>query len=84
MRGPGPPLAGQGLRTIEMHSLPGVKVPCESCHGERLDAETLAVSWRGKNIGGLLQRQVDEAVEFFASMPQVALPLQLLRDVGLG
>jgi excinuclease ABC subunit A len=56
MRSPGPPLAGQGLRTIEMHSLPGVKVPCESCHGERLDAETLAVSWRGKCIGDLLQR----------------------------
>jgi len=75
---------GQGLRTIEMSFLPDVKVPCESCHGQRFNAETLAVSWRGKSIGEVLQMEVDEAVEFFASMPQVAHPLQLLKDVGLG
>jgi excinuclease ABC subunit A len=56
MRSPGPPLAGQGLRTIEMRFLPDMRVPCERCHGQRLDAETLAVSWRGKDIGDLLQR----------------------------
>jgi excinuclease ABC subunit A len=75
---------GQGVRTIEMSFLPDVKVPCESCHGQRFNAETLAVSWRGKSIGDVLQMEVDEAVEFFASMPQVAHPLQLLKDVGLG
>ena len=75
---------GQGLRTIEMSFLPDVKVPCESCHGQRFNAETLAVSWRGKSIGEVLQMEVDEAVEFFASMPAVAHPLQLLKDVGLG
>jgi excinuclease ABC subunit A len=75
---------GQGLRTIEMSFLPDVKVPCESCHGQRFNAETLAVSWRGKSIGDVLQMEVDEAVEFFASMPSVAHPLQLLKDVGLG
>jgi len=61
-----------------------VKVPCESCHGQRFNAETLAVSWRGKSIGDVLQMEVDEAVEFFASMPSIAHPLQLLKDVGLG
>ena len=75
---------GQGLCTIEMSFLPDVKVPCEVCHGQRFNAETLAVSWRGKNIGDVLRMEVDEAVEFFASMPAIAHPLQLLKDVGLG
>jgi excinuclease ABC subunit A len=75
---------GQGLRTIEMSFLPDVKVPCETCHGARFNPETLAVSWRGKSIGDVLQMEVDEAVEFFATMPNIAHPLQLLKDVGLG
>ncbi len=75
---------GQGLRTIEMSFLPDVKVPCDSCHGRRFNPETLAVTWRGKNIGEVLQMEVDEAVDFFASMPAVSHPLQLLKDVGLG
>jgi excinuclease ABC subunit A len=75
---------GQGVRTIEMSFLPDVKVSCDSCHGQRFNAETLAVSWRGKSIGEVLQMEVDEAVEFFASMPSVAHPLRLLKDVGLG
>jgi excinuclease ABC subunit A len=79
-----PTCEGQGVRTIEMSFLPDVKVPCESCHGQRFNPETLAVSWRGKSIGDVLRMEVDEAVEFFASMPSVAHPLQLLKDVGLG
>ena len=75
---------GQGLRTIEMSFLPDVKVPCEVCHGQRFNAETLAVTWRGRSIGEVLGMEVDEAVGFFASMPAVAHPLQLLQDVGLG
>ena len=57
---------------------------CESCHGARFNPETLAVSWRGKSIGEVLRMEVDEAVEFFAAMPNIAHPLQLLKDVGLG
>jgi len=84
--GPGrcPACEGQGVRTIEMSFLPDVKVPCEVCHGQRFNAETLAVTWRGKSIGDVLNMAVDEAVEFFASMPAIAHPLQLLQDVGLG
>ncbi|GKS75095.1 excinuclease ABC subunit UvrA [Acidovorax sp. SUPP950] len=79
-----PSCEGQGIRTIAMSFLPDVKVPCETCHGARFNPETLAVTWRGKSIGDVLQMEVDEAVEFFASMPGIAHPLQLLKDVGLG
>ncbi|MEY5097678.1 MAG: hypothetical protein RJA36_397, partial [Pseudomonadota bacterium] len=75
---------GQGVRTIEMSFLPDVKVPCEACHGARFNPETLAVTWRGRSIGEVLQMEVDEAVGFFAAMPAIAHPLQLLKDVGLG
>ena len=79
-----PTCEGQGMRTIEMSFLPDVKVPCDQCHGARFNAETLAVTWRGKSIGDVLQMEVDEAVGFFASMPSIAHPLRLLKDVGLG
>ncbi|HJS05553.1 MAG TPA: excinuclease ABC subunit A, partial [Variovorax sp.] len=79
-----PGCEGAGVRTIEMSFLPDVKVPCEVCHGARFNPETLAVSWRGKSIGDVLQMEVDEAVEFFAAMPSISHPLQLLKDVGLG
>ncbi|HEX6362215.1 MAG TPA: excinuclease ABC subunit UvrA, partial [Albitalea sp.] len=79
-----PACEGQGVRTIEMSFLPDVKVPCDVCHGQRFNAETLAVSWRGKSIGDVLRMEVDEAVEFFAVMTNISHPLQLLKDVGLG
>ena len=79
-----PGCEGQGVRTIEMAFLPDVKIPCDLCRGARFNPETLAVTWRGKSIGDVLQMEVDEAVEFFASMPSIAHPLQLLKDVGLG
>jgi excinuclease ABC subunit A len=75
---------GQGIRTIAMSFLPDVKVLCETCKGARFNPETLAVTWRGKNIGDVLQMEIDEAVEFFAAMPNIAHPVQLLKDVGLG
>jgi excinuclease ABC subunit A len=79
-----PGCEGQGVKTIAMSFLPDVKVACDQCHGARFNPETLAVTWRGKSIGDVLRMEVDEAVDFFASMPVVAHPLQLLKDVGLG
>ncbi len=79
-----PTCEGAGVRTIGMSFLPDVKVLCETCHGARFNPETMAVTWRGKSIGDVLKMEVDEAVEFFASMPSIAHPLQLLKDVGLG
>ncbi|WP_191628874.1 excinuclease ABC subunit UvrA [Pandoraea terrae] len=79
-----PACEGQGVRTIGMSFLADVKVLCDVCHGQRFNAETLAVTWRGKSIGDVLTMEVDEAVEFFGTMPSIAHPLQLMKDVGLG
>ena len=79
-----PGCEGQGIRTIAMSFLPDVKVLCETCRGARFNPETLAVTWRGKNIGDVLQMEVDEAVNFFAAQPNISHPVQLLKDVGLG
>ena len=79
-----PSCEGQGIRTIAMSFLPDVKVLCETCRGARFNPETLAVTWRGKNIGDVLQMEVDEAVDFFKAMPNIGHPVQLLQDVGLG
>jgi excinuclease ABC subunit A len=79
-----PACEGQGMRTVAMSFLPDVKVPCEVCNGARFNPQTLAVHWRSKSVGDVLQMEVDEALEFFAHMPAIAHPLQLLHDVGLG
>ena len=75
---------GQGMTKIEMSFLPDVKVPCEVCRGARFNSETLSVLYKGKSIGDVLQMSIDEAVEFFSAHKNVAHPLQLLKDVGLG
>ncbi len=79
-----PVCEGQGVRTIEMNFLPDVKVPCESCRGQRFNDATLAVTWRGRSIGDVLNMDVDDAATFFDSMPSISHPLRLLVDVGLG
>ena len=67
-----------------MNFLPEVKVLCESCGGKRFNPQTLEVLWKGKSAGDILQMQVREAVEFFASTPSIQRPLKLLEEVGLG
>ncbi len=75
---------GQGMTKVEMSFLPDVKVPCDICKGARFNSETLSVLYKGKSIGDVLQMSVDEAVDFFSAHKNVAHPLQLLKDVGLG
>jgi len=75
---------GQGQRTVEMNFLPDVKVLCDRCAGQRFNAQTLEVQWRGRSVAEVLAMNVEDAVEFFAALPRLHRPLLLLRDVGLG
>jgi len=75
---------GQGIIKIEMHFLPDVYVPCEVCRGSRYNRETLEVRYKGKNIAEVLNMNVSEALDFFASVPRIKRKLQTLYDVGLG
>ena len=75
---------GDGIIKIEMHFLPDVYVPCEVCQGKRYNRETLAVKYKGKSIADVLAMTVDEAAEFFASIPRLHRRLTTLQDVGLG
>lgn len=76
--------SGDGIIKIEMHFLPDVYVPCEVCHGTRYNSETLEVHYKDKNIAEILDMTVNDAVEFFASIPKIARKLQTIKDVGLG
>ena len=75
---------GDGLQKIEMHFLPDIYVPCEVCHGQRYNRETLEVTWQGKNIYEVLEMTVEEALPFFENHPQIRRKLETLFDVGLG
>jgi excinuclease ABC subunit A len=75
---------GDGQIKIEMHFLPDVYVPCEACHGDRYNRETLQVTYRGKNVADILNMSVEEALRFFEHIPQLSRKLQTLHDVGLG
>jgi excinuclease ABC subunit A len=74
---------GDGTIKIEMHFLPDVYVPCETCHGRRYNKETLEVRFKGKSIADVLEMSVEEALEFFAKIPKLRRRLQTLHDVGL-
>jgi excinuclease ABC subunit A len=74
---------GDGQIKIEMHFLPDVYVPCETCHGRRYNRETLEVRFKGKSIADVLEMSVEEALEFFAKIPKIRRRLQTLHDVGL-
>ena len=74
---------GDGQIKIEMHFLPDVYVPCETCHGKRYNKETLEVRFKGKSISDVLEMSVEEALEFFARIPKIRRRLQTLHDVGL-
>ena len=75
---------GDGIVKIEMHFLADVYVPCEVCKGARYNRETLEVKYKGKSIYDVLEMTVEEALEFFGSIPKIKRKLQTLYDVGLG
>ncbi|WP_318150775.1 excinuclease ABC subunit UvrA [Streptococcus parasuis] len=76
--------SGDGIIKIEMHFLPDVFVPCEVCHGQRYNSETLEVHYKEKNIAQVLDMTVNDAVEFFKHIPKIERKLRTIQDVGLG
>jgi excinuclease ABC subunit A len=75
---------GDGLIKVEMHFLPDVYVPCDVCHGQRYNRETLEIQYKGRNIHDVLSMTVEQAHTFFEPVPVVARKLHTLLDVGLG
>ncbi len=74
---------GDGVVKVEMHFLPDMYVPCDVCHGKRYNRETLEIRYRGRNISEVLDLTVEQALEYFESVPAIARKLHTLVDVGL-
>ena len=75
---------GNGYKTIQMHFMPDVYVPCEVCGGQRYNRETLEVRFKGKTIADVLDMTVNQAVEFFEAQPAILRKIKTIQDVGLG
>lgn len=75
---------GAGVQVIEMNFLPDVYVKCDQCDGQRYNRETLEVKFKGKNINQVLNLTINQAVDFFESIPSIHHKLITLKDVGLG
>jgi len=75
---------GAGLRTIEMNFLPDVYVNCETCNGKRYNKETLEIRYKGKSISDVLNMTIENAVDFFDSIPSILQKIKTLKEVGLG
>lgn len=75
---------GDGMIKIEMHFLPDVYVQCDECHGQRYNREALEIKYKNKTIADVLDMTVEQAAEFFDSVPNIARKLQTLVEVGLG
>ena len=73
-----------GYKTIQMHFMPDVYVPCEACGCQRYNRETLEVRWKGKTIADILDMTVNQAVEFFEPQPKILRKIKTIQDVGLG
>lgn len=76
--------SGNGYKTIQMHFLPDVYVPCEVCGGKRYNKETLEVRFKGKSIADVLDMTINQAVEFFEAQPAILAKIKTLQEVGLG
>ncbi|MBM6442264.1 MULTISPECIES: excinuclease ABC subunit UvrA [Pseudomonas] len=79
-----PTCEGEGFVSVELLFMPSVYAPCPTCHGDRYNPETLAITWQGRNIAQVLQLTVDEAVDVFAGQAAIRRSLEVLRDIGLG
>nr|MBP7541732.1 ATP-binding cassette domain-containing protein [Saprospiraceae bacterium] len=75
---------GDGMIKVAMHFLPDMYVPCDNCHGERYNRETLEVGYKGKNISDVLNMTVEDAMHFFDAIPVIHRRLETLNQVGLG
>jgi len=75
---------GQGQLRIEMQFLPDVYVPCDVCHGQRFNRETLQVKFKGRNIADVLDTTIEGGLELFAAFPSIVNKLKTLMEVGLG
>lgn len=75
---------GAGMKKIEMEFLPDVHVACETCKGKRFNRETLEVRYKGKSIADVLDMTVEQALEFFESIPKINRKVVTLFEVGLG
>jgi excinuclease ABC subunit A len=75
---------GDGTKRITMNFMADAYVTCETCKGSRYKADTLQVLYKGKNIAEVLDMSVEDALEFFANIPQIRDKLQVLVEVGLG
>ncbi|WP_373071112.1 excinuclease ABC subunit UvrA [Sulfurimonas sp.] len=75
---------GEGENKIEMHFLPDIMVKCDACHGQRYNLQTLEVLYKGKTISDVLNMSVEEAYEFFKTIPKIKQKMKTLVDVGLG
>ncbi len=75
---------GAGVKTIEMNFLPDVYVHCDKCNGKRYNRETLEVRYKGKSISDVLDMTIHQGVDFFESIPSIAVKLKTLQEVGLG
>ena len=79
-----PVCAGKGVEVVEMHFLSDITIPCELCKGRRYNRETLAVTYKGKTIGDVLEMEVSQAAAFFTNHKRIHRILDVLVEVGLG
>jgi excinuclease ABC subunit A len=75
---------GDGTLKIEMHFLPDVYIPCDTCKGRRYNRDTLEVTFKGHSIADVLEMSIEEALHFFENQPRISRILGTLFDVGLG
>ena len=79
-----PVCSGSGIEQLKMLFLPDVRITCQRCHGRRFANELLEVKWNGKSFSDVLNMSIEEGAQFFQSQRKIAVPLQLLCDLGLG